>query len=430
LESGAVKALFTVDLYNEGVDIPAIDTVLFLRPTESATVFLQQLGRGLRLADGKSCLTVLDFVGAQHAEFRFDLRYMALMGTSRHRLATEIEQGFPTLPAGCHIQLDRVVANLVLENVRRSLRVNWTGLASELRRLGPQTTLPQFLNEVGLDLTDLYRPGRGGWAGLRRLAGLDLRSPDEGDEPLGKAIGRLLHIDDPERLTNLHRILALGATRQTTASAREDRLQEMLRVALYGVGSDAPHLPDLSRHMSRCEELASLAMLLGERIHRVTRPVDPGGAVPLHVHARYSRDEALASFGYRGQMREGVRWIEAEHADVFFVTLRKTEKRFSPTTMYADRAITPEYFQWESQSRTTEQSTTGQRYIHHRERGSSVHLFLRETSESDRALGRPPYLYAGPLSYVEHRGERPMRITWKLDHPLPADIFHFASVAA
>ena len=105
--------LFTVDLFNEGIDLPTIDTVLFLRPTESATVFLQQLGRGLRLAEDKPCLTVLDFIGAQHQEFRFDLRFRALTGSSRRGLADDVEHGFPTLPAGCHIELDRVAAQIV-----------------------------------------------------------------------------------------------------------------------------------------------------------------------------------------------------------------------------------------------------------------------------------------------------------------------------
>src|SRR5262247_1092058 len=103
LASGSLRILFTVDLFNEGVDLPGVDTILLLRPTQSATVFLQQLGRGLRLADGKAYLTVLDFIGAQHAEFRFDLRYRALTGTSRRALADEVEADFPTLPPGCHI---------------------------------------------------------------------------------------------------------------------------------------------------------------------------------------------------------------------------------------------------------------------------------------------------------------------------------------
>jgi superfamily II DNA or RNA helicase/HKD family nuclease len=108
LRDGQTQVLFTVDLFNEGIDVPAVDTVLFLRPTDSATIFLQQLGRGLRLAENKPCLTVFDFIGNQHAEFRFDLRYRALTGVSRRALERELERGFPTLPAGCHIELDRV----------------------------------------------------------------------------------------------------------------------------------------------------------------------------------------------------------------------------------------------------------------------------------------------------------------------------------
>jgi hypothetical protein len=98
--------------------------------------------------------------------------------------------------------------------------------------------------------------------------------------------------------------------------------------------------------------------------------------------------------------------------------------------MYADRAITESLFQWESQSTTRTDSPTGQRYIHHAERGSSVHLFLRESKEADGDLGAPPYLYAGPMTYVEHTGDRPMRIMWELAGPLPADMFHAARVAA
>ncbi len=106
--------LFTVDLFNEGVDLPMVDTILMLRPTESATIFLQQLGRGLRLDDGKPCLTVLDFIGGQHANFRFDLRWRALAGVSRRAVEAAVREDFPSLPSGCHIELDRVAKDIVL----------------------------------------------------------------------------------------------------------------------------------------------------------------------------------------------------------------------------------------------------------------------------------------------------------------------------
>ena len=69
-----MNILFAADLFNEGLDIPDVDTVLFLRPTESATVFLQQLGRGLRRTPHKAVLTVLDFIGYHRKEFQFASR--------------------------------------------------------------------------------------------------------------------------------------------------------------------------------------------------------------------------------------------------------------------------------------------------------------------------------------------------------------------
>jgi hypothetical protein len=180
----------------------------------------------------------------------------------------------------------------------------------------------------------------------------------------------------------------------------------------------------------RAEELGELLGVLARDRRRLVTPLHPGGRV-LHAHARYSRDEALAAFGVSnpGTVRQGVKWVEDEQADVFFVTLRKTERHYSPTTMYQDRAISPSLFQWESQSLTTEASPTGRRYINHTHLGSTVHLFVRETKETDGDPGAPPYLYAGPMTYVSHTGERPMRILWHLAQELPADIFHAARVA-
>ena len=429
LESGELRVLFTVDLFNEGIDIKAIDTVMLLRPTESATIFLQQIGRGLRLDENKACLTVLDFIGAQHAEFRFDLRYRALTGTSRRALVSELEREFPTLPAGCHIQLDRVAKQVVLANLQSALRMHRADLARELGRLG-DVSLSEFLADVRLDIEDLYRrKSWGGWSGLRRLA--QLAAPEAGprDVELGAAIGRMLHIDDPDRLAHL--ALLVDTQPDDGESADSGRLAEMAHYALWRGRIDIAHtVSELAAHPDRREEIRQVIDVLRDRMHRVTHLVPSG--VALRVHARYSRDEACIAFGVAdpSSLREGVKWVEGERADLFFVTLTKTEQHYSATTMYQDRAITPSLFQWESQSTTSTQSPTGQRYVHHAERGSSVHLFVRESKESDGDLGAPPYLYAGPMTYVSHTGDRPMRVRWHLENPLPADIFHAAQVAA
>lgn len=428
LRDGRIKAVFTVDLFNEGVDVPEIDTVLFLRPTESATVFLQQLGRGLRLTEGKAVLTVLDFVGHQRREFRFDRRFTALTGISRGRLAREIEAGFPTLPPGCAIDLDHEVGGIVLANVRRALNIRWRDLTTELRDLG-DPTLPEFLTETGLELEDLYRGTRGGWAKLRRDAGLDTRpvASQKEDDELRKAIGRLLHVDDPERLRFLRELLTSPRPpRVADVEEPRVRLLSMLN-SMFDAGKPLSaveaHLARLWDNPARRDELLAVTDVLYERIHRITPVVFEVSHLPLRLHARYTRGEALAAFGMQvaGSMVAGVQWLPEERADVFLVTIDKDERDFSPTTMYNDRAITRTLFQWESQSRTRESSETGQRYIHHAERGSTVHLFLRETKGD-------AYTYAGPMTYQEHEGERPMRIRWRLSHPLPPDVFHYAKV--
>ena len=114
LISGKINFIFVVDLYNEGVDIPEIDTVLFLRPTESATVFLQQLGRGLRRCEGKDCLTVLDFIGHANKKYNFAMKFEAIVGKGRKSIRKQVENGFSNLPRGCYIELERYAKEYIL----------------------------------------------------------------------------------------------------------------------------------------------------------------------------------------------------------------------------------------------------------------------------------------------------------------------------
>ena len=118
LLSGEVCALVTVDLYNEGIDLPMVDTLLLLRPTQSPVLFQQQIGRGLRLAPGKDSCLVLDFFGQHRADFRFDRLLSSLTGLSRRELVDSVENGFGSLPPGCHIHLQRQTREQVLQGLR------------------------------------------------------------------------------------------------------------------------------------------------------------------------------------------------------------------------------------------------------------------------------------------------------------------------
>jgi superfamily II DNA or RNA helicase/HKD family nuclease len=431
LADGDVQVLCTVDLFNEGVDIPSVDVVLMLRPTESATVFLQQLGRGLRKATGKDVLTVLDFVGQQRREFRFDRRFRAMLGRSRTELVRDIDEGFPYLPAGCHLELDPVARDIVLDNVRHSLPTTWPRRIAELRALG-DVDLPTYLAGTGLELGDVYAGGRS-WTELRRAAGLTTGAEGPDETRIGRGVGRLLHLDDLDRIETYQLLLAepepprLDELDGRTARQFQGLLLTLLDTTKGRFGSIDEAAALLWRHEGLRRELLELLPLLEQQVVHLHQPLGLLQPVPLQVHATYTREEILGAFGASTvseplPLQTGVYWHGASATDLLFVTLRKAERDYSPTTRYLDYAVSTTLFHWESQAATAEDSVRGRNYVEHVARGRNVALFVRER-KTDDARRTVPYFCAGLATYVGHEGERPMRITWRLHHPLPGDVF-------
>lgn len=430
LADGSIRVVFSVDLFNEGVDVPSVDTLLLLRPTDSPTIFLQQLGRGLRREVGKSICTVLDFIGRHRQEFQFHRRFGALLGGSRKQIEKQVESGFPFLPSGCHMQLDAVAAAEVLENIRLGLPSTWPAKARELRRVaetGADITLKRFLSASGLSLEDVYSNNHC-WSDLLEAGGLGTHPAGPEETTIRRALGRLLHIDDDLRVrqyrafSQLHQAPFIDAL-----SLRERRLFHMLASVLTeSVSSPGDSLADAAsliwRHPQILVELDQLMEVLAESVDHVQASLATHPDSPLLVHARYTRREILAAFGDGESMalvewREGARWLGREKVDLIAFTLDKTSGHFSPTTRYRDYAISRELLHWESQSGTRADSETGRRYQRHRSEESVVLPFARLTTD-ERA-----FWLLGPATYVSHEGERPMAITWRLDHLLPGDLY-------
>jgi superfamily II DNA or RNA helicase/HKD family nuclease len=437
LRRGEVNALLAADLFNEGLDIPEVDTVLFLRPTQSATVFLQQLGRGLRRAPGKAVLTVLDFIGQHRREFRFDVRYRALTGAGRRTLERDIEHGFPFLPSGSQIVLDRVSQQVVLANVRAQLEMTRRQLVADVRSYG-DLSLAQYLDEAGRELADVFR-SNGSWTALRRDAGLATPPSGPDEDSLLRRVAAFAHVDDQERAGAYSQLADPSGPAYDELSGREQRLARMLFFTLWpnrgGFKTYDDGLAHLRRHPAVCAEIRELVALSMDQGRHVPASLGLGlQHIPLASHARYRREELLSALDWTSLERAargavtGVAWAEKMQTDALMVNLHKSEKEFSPTTMYRDYAISPELFHWESQNTTSTDSPAGRRYLHHRELGTHVVLFVRDAPRDE--IGAAPFLCLGRASYVEHRGERPIAITWRLHRPMPADTFASASVIA
>ena len=431
LVSGEVRFIFVVDIYNEGVDIPEVNTVLFLRPTESLTVFLQQLGRGLRLAEDKECLAVLDFIGQANKRYNFEDKFAALLSNTTRSVSREIREGFVSAPKGCYIQLEKKAARYILDNIRASYG-NTAGLVSRVGSVaedsGLELTLRNFLRYLHLDPRAVYK-----YASFSRLcvrAGVreDFREPLE--ELLTKAFAKFAVADSRRWISFLLDILPrLDNVDFSALPDVQKRMLQMLYVTIWG--KTAPDWNDdevqdnlyaLSDSTVLLGELMDLLRYRFEQIDFLDAPVDLGFDCPLDLHCTYSRDQLLAALDFMKPhtVREGVKWLPDKQLDVFMVTLNKADKDYSPTTMYNDYSINESLFHWQSQSTTAEHSPTGQRYIHHRERGSRVLLFVREFKTDRLTGGAEAYTFLGTAEYVSHEGSRPMNITWRLDRPIPA----------
>lgn len=402
LRSGSINVLFVVDIFNEGVDIPEVDTLLFLRPTESLTIFLQQLGRGLRLADGKECCTVLDFVGNSRPEYDFANKFRALVGKSNRAISEEIKEGFPHVPLGCRIELTKRTQEMVLSNIRQA-SLTQRRLIAMIRQFPEHTTLPLTLTNFlrqhpELDLNELYK--RGCWTDLvmqsREHSNIDM--PDEETfKLLRKAIhNRILACDDYAYLNFLKQL----CDNHFEMKDSNHRYALMCHYDFWQKTGPECGFESIQQSIYQLNQLginAELADVVDWQIQQIKHQqptMENLANVPVKLHARYSREQILVAFGAttferQPPAREGVFVIQSDNIELMFVTLNKNEKQFSPTTMYHDYAISENLFHWQSQNSARPDRGKGKDYINHQKIGKRLFLFVREQTKDEygRTMG-------------------------------------------
>ncbi len=436
LKSGRLSFLFTVDKLSEGVDIPEINVVLFLRPTESLTVFLQQLGRGLRHAPGKDCLTVLDFIGQSHRRYRIDTKLKTLLPKHRFSIDREVASNFPHLPAGCSIQLDRLSREYIIENIR----INLTNLSVQV-----PDRLQTFVAETGQDLTfgnfvryHDYEPERlltaETWSGWKSKAQLAPIPSDPDFAQLKKSLVRAAFVTGPAEIVRLRQVIDALARRDVAAAltlASDTAVAVHYRLwaetgAQLGVHSLEESFQRLSKNPSILSDLVEI--LTWAQVETIVSGVVPELPFSCHLelHAHFGIKDIQAAFGRATLSSAGQRGIGILHfadlkAYALLITYQKTEKEFSPSTMYADYPISRDLLHWESQSNTTQHSIVGQNLIDHVARGYTILIFARDQKKQNGCT--VPFVYLGPAERVSFKNDRPIKMVWLLRHPMPVEMF-------
>ncbi|MFN7252930.1 MAG: DUF3427 domain-containing protein [Anaerobacillus sp.] len=437
LVSGEIRFIFVVDLYNEGIDIPEVNTILFLRPTESLTVFLQQLGRGLRLSEGKECLTVLDFVGQAHKNYSFEEKFRALIGRTKHSVKHYVENGFFNIPKGCYIQLEKQAKEYILRNIKES-SLTRKNLVSKLKYFeedsGLELTLANFLMHYHLSIYDFY--GKSGDRSFQRLrveAGLMDEFFCANEKVITKRLPNLFHIRSQVLLSFLIRYL----DDQTVTTESEKLMLGILYYSFYNAAPPKEGFQSIEEGMQAIlstkelrEEIREILQYNYSTIDYVEIGHDFPFTCPLKVHNQYTTSQILAAFDHFNEeqspaFREGVKHFEAKNLDIFFITLNKSEKDFSPSTLYDDYAINERLFHWETQSRVSPESKTAQRYIHHKQNNHQIALFVREYKTENGYTS--PFTFLGTAEYVSHSGSKPMSFVWRLNEEMPARLVPVAN---
>lgn len=426
LRSGEIKLICTCDLFNEGVDLPEVNTLLLLRPTQSPVIFQQQIGRGLRLSDGKDSCLVLDFVAQYSEEFRFDILLRTITGLSRSQLKNSVEKGFGQLPTGCHIQFDRVARDRVLSSLRAALNLNAVRLRTELAswaalRAGRPLRLKEFLRENQLDISDIYA-NRRSWTSYKRDVGLSVPAAGPREKELSRGMGRVLHVNDPDALAAWTAVFTTGAIDLPRVQMLAYQLLDNRNDLIDPTG----FVQLMADHPALREELLEIVDWLEDETAISSHSLpDAPSDWPLTLHARYGRREIQTAVGHltpsaRPLFNEGCLLLAGPQIELMFVTLDKREG-FSERVQYHDYAISPERFHWQTQNRAGFDNATGRRYLDSRENGWRFQLFVREDQNS-------AYVALGPVVLESHEGDRPISITWQLKHPMPIEIFRRFSV--
>lgn len=436
LKNKEINYLFVRDIFNEGIDISEIDTVLFLRPTESLTIFLQQLGRGLRLSENKDYLTVLDFVGNSRPEYDFESKFRALVGKTNTSIQKEIENDFPHLPLGCSIVLEKKAKDYILENIKTALGFNRNQLINKIRNYGFNTKLPLTLKNFSelyhIQIPLIYK--KDNWNRLCADAGLRESFSNDNEKEITRAISKKWLSSNSTSYFKFILNLAKNNFDINITSLNKNE-KTMCLMLHYDIWQDAIGFKSLNESIATIgknkimvAEIIEIMEILISKIDYVEKPIKLNFPQPLMLHSRYTRDQILAAFGFysfekKPNYIEGIALNKELNTELLFITLNKSEVDYSPSTLYDDFAISDKLFHWQSQNASRPDTGRGLSYIEHKKNEKNILLFIREKND-DEFRNTMGYVFLGDAKYIEHKGAKPMSIKWELHEPMPAYLWN------
>lgn len=431
LAEGEISIIFCIDIFNEGVDIPEINTVVFLRPTESLTVFIQQLGRGLRTSAGKKYLTAIDFVGMFNKNYDVYIRKLEyIMNSSRIRRKIEYENY--TLPSNCKINISSKSWKTILEYLDRmaskqDIEITYARFKDESK----YESLEEFLEYADLDASTYYALFKIPFYSISKKIKNDLAFfKPRGDTSCQKFLGlfcyRISRIDSKSFAEAILELLD-PKTSLNGLSIVQIKYAEMLYYALPNErswkGDIVSFVEELRKMPDLCQEISSILRMNLPKMNDEIE-LDLGFECNLKVHCSYYLEQVYANLDpkplYMNNIKQkGWNYIQDKNIATLMVNWTKS----ASSTNYADTLRERnQVLEWESEKSTTRSQF--QEVLNKLNNGGHV-LFIARESENFRGIDRAvePFVFLGEIRCNELKNEsQPVRVNWKLDIPVPETI--------
>ncbi|WP_110926722.1 DEAD/DEAH box helicase [Bacillus massiliglaciei] len=458
-DNDELEFIFSVDIFNEGVDIPSVNTVLMLRPTNSPIVFIQQLGRGLRKHKDKTFLTVLDFIGNHSKTFLIAIALNGSRYYDKESLKVAIATGFANIPGATHIQMDKISVERILSQIDKenfnSLKylkeeyfefkkmnnghiplylmdyIKFDGAPDPIKFINRDKSYLQFVAKVEKD---------------DHLKGLLLNENFEGalKELSGKLPLKRVYEFVIAKYLLEHEQISLDIAKQEILKLVKEVDEDSVRHAMecwnqdyYDPGQKKRNFKLFSLMDGYLTKTPSYQKLLeNEDFRKFIEDIilygifryekefkeDYYGVPHFKLYEQYQMADAALLSNYR-KSHSAFRGsgLLSNGKDYFlFIDLHK-EADIKESINYHDEFINERFFQWQTPNSTAPTSERGKNIVYNKDRGIALHLFIRKYKEIDGKT--EPYIYIGKGNTVEFRGEKPITVKMELEHEIPATLY-------
>lgn len=455
----SLQAIFTVDIFNEGVDIPSINTVLMLRPTASPIIFIQQLGRGLRKSGDKEFLTVLDFIGNHNKTFLIAIALNGARYYDKDSIKVAVATDFANIPGCTHIQIDEISKERILmqidgENFRSAqylrdeynqfkiLRggkipyllldyIKYDGAPDPVRFIDKDGTYLNFVAKTEKDETikellidddfekilkelntSLPLKRINEFVILKYLLNHDRINIEIASNEILKYINKI------DKDSVIHAFECLNHQYWDSSMIKQKiKLVEYSNDTLYRSDKFTKIITD-KRYRKYIEDAINYGIIRYEKEFQE----EYYGVPFLKLYEQYKMIDIALLSNYRKihSSFRGSGLLTNGNEYFLFIDLHK-ERGIDERINYKDKFLDQSYFQWQSHNATRQNTDRGKNLINNRDRKINLHLFVRKYKEIDKKA--QPYIYIGKGDTVEYQGEKPITMKIKLHQEVPVKIY-------